>query len=111
MPEGAVRPVRVNQLWECRVLSGDSVHPATGPAAERWETTMRRLSGSVLAVLLLAAACSSADKEPEQAAAEGAPTLQAMVGTEEQPDAFEISLVDENGQPVTELTAGKYNVE
>jgi len=34
-----------------------------------------------------------------------------MVGTEQSPDAFEISLVDENGQPVTELPAGKYNIE
>jgi plastocyanin len=34
-----------------------------------------------------------------------------MVGTEESPDAFEISLVDEDGQPVTTLPAGEYNIE
>jgi plastocyanin len=65
-----------------------------------------------MAVLLLAAACSSAEETPAaQAPAEDAPTLRALVGTEESPDAFEISLVDEDGQPVTELSAGEYNVE
>jgi hypothetical protein len=72
---------------------------------------MRRSTGGVIAVLLLAAACGSADEEPVETRAEGAPTLRAMVGTEESPDAFEISLVDEDGQPVMELPAGEYNVE
>lgn len=72
---------------------------------------VRGAAGTVLAALLLAAACSSAEEEPEQAAAEGAPTLHAMVGTAESPDAFEISLVDEDGEPVTELPAGEYNIE
>ena len=72
---------------------------------------MRPLTGSVVAVLLLVAACGSADEEPVETRAEGAPTLQAMVGTEQSPDAFEISLVDEDGQPVTELPAGEYNIE
>jgi len=62
-------------------------------------------------VLLLVAACGSADEEPVETRAEGAPTLQALVGTEQSPDAFEISLVDEDGQPVTELPAGEYNIE
>ncbi len=69
-----------------------------------------RVAGAV-AVLLLAAACSSGGEDAEPAAAEGAPTLRALVGTEESPDAFEISLVDEDGQPVTELSAGEYNIE
>jgi hypothetical protein len=73
-------------------------------------TTMRP-AGAVLAVLLLTAACGSADEEPEATRAEGAPTLRAMVGTEDSPDAFEISLVDEDGEPVTELPAGEYNIE
>jgi plastocyanin len=73
---------------------------------------MRRPTGAVLAVLLLAAACGSEDETPEAAApAEDAPTLRGMVGTEESPDAFEISLVDENGEPVTTLPAGEYNIE
>ncbi len=75
---------------------------------------MTRSAAGALAVLLLAAACSSSPSEEEEAAAEpaaDAPTLQAMVGTEESPDAFEISLVDENGEPVTELPAGEYNIE
>ena len=73
---------------------------------------MRRSAASALAVLLLAAACSPAEEEDETPApAEGAPTLVGTVGTEESPDAFEITLVDEDGNPVTELPAGEYNVE
>jgi hypothetical protein len=71
---------------------------------------MKRSAGGALAVLLLATACSSAE-EPAVTEVEGAPTLRAMVGTEESPDAFEISLVDEDGAPVTELPAGEYNIE
>jgi hypothetical protein len=71
---------------------------------------MKRSAGGALAVLLLATACSSAE-EPPVTEVEGAPTLRAMVGTEESPDAFEISLVDEDGAPVTELPAGEYNIE
>ncbi|UOY03375.1 cupredoxin domain-containing protein [Blastococcus sp. PRF04-17] len=65
---------------------------------------------AVVAVLLLAG-CGGAEEEPETTAVEGAPTLTAMVGTEESPDAFEISLLDEDGEPVTELEAGEYNIE
>ena len=73
---------------------------------------MRRATGAVLAVLLLTAACGGGDEEPEAAApAEDAPTLQAMVGTEDSPDAFEITLLDEDGEPVTTLPAGEYNIE
>ena len=72
---------------------------------------MRRPTGAVLALLLLAAGCGSAEEEPTETRAEGAPTLRAMVGTEESPDAFEISLVDEDGELVTELSAGEYNIE
>lgn len=74
----------------------------------------RRSAGALVAVLLLATACgggSEDEAEPEPTAAEGAPTLRAMVGTEESPDAFEISLVDEDGEPVTELPAGEYTIE
>jgi hypothetical protein len=67
--------------------------------------------GAVAALVLLAAGCGSADEEPEATRAEGAPTLRALVGTEESPDAFEISLVDEDGEVVTELPAGEYNIE
>jgi hypothetical protein len=87
-------------------------HGTAGPAAEETGmTTTTRSAGAVLAVLLLTAACGSGDEEPEPTRAEGAPTLRAMVGTEESPDAFEISLVDEDGEPVTELEAGEYNIE
>jgi len=72
---------------------------------------MRGPLAPALALLLLTAACSSGDEEPEVTAAEGAPTLRATVGTEESPDAFEIALVDEDGEAVTELEAGEYNIE
>ena len=69
-----------------------------------------RSAGPALALLLLVAACGSGE-EPAETRAEGAPTLRAMVGTADSPDAFEISLVDEDGEPVTELPAGEYNIE
>jgi hypothetical protein len=74
---------------------------------------MRRSAASALAVLLLAAACSGGEEEEGEAPAEveGAPILVGTVGTEDSPDAFEITLVDEDGKPVTELPAGEYNVE
>jgi plastocyanin len=72
---------------------------------------MRRPLGTALAVLLLAVACGSGDEEPAVTRAEDAPTLRATVGTEESPDAFEIDLVDEDGETVTELEAGEYNIE
>jgi hypothetical protein len=74
---------------------------------------MRRFPAGTLAVLLLIAACGGPSEEEDAAPspAAGAPTLRAMVGTEESPDAFEISLVDEDGNPVTELPAGEYNIE
>jgi Copper binding proteins, plastocyanin/azurin family len=74
---------------------------------------MRRSAASALAVLLLAAACSGGEEEDGEAPAEveGAPILVGTVGTEDSPDAFEITLVDEDGKPVTALPAGEYNVE
>jgi hypothetical protein len=73
---------------------------------------MMRSTGAALAVLLLAVGCGSpAEEEDTATPVEGAPTLRATVGTEESPDAFEIALVDEDGEPVTELPAGEYNIE
>jgi hypothetical protein len=73
---------------------------------------MKRSIGVVLATLLLTAACGGPEEEePAAEPAAGAPTLRAMVGTEESPDAFEITLVDEDGNVVTDLPAGEYNVE
>ena len=73
---------------------------------------MKGSSASALAALLLLAACGSSEEANSSASpAEGAPTLQASVGTKESPDAFEIALLDENGNPVTELPAGEYNIE
>ena len=62
-------------------------------------------------MLVLTAACGPAEQDVTDTPVEGAPTLRASVGTEESPDAFEIALVDEDGNPVTELPAGEYNIE
>ncbi len=74
---------------------------------------MRGSAASALAVLLLAAACGSPAEEEDASGGPvaGAPTLRGLVGTEESPNDFEISLVDEEGNPVTELQAGEYNIE
>lgn len=72
---------------------------------------VRRVTSGVLGVLFLVAACGSDDAPPGDTPDADAPTLHAMVGTEESPDAFEISLLDEDGRPVTELPAGTYNIE
>ncbi len=73
---------------------------------------MKPMTGGALAVLfLLAAGCARENPNPPDTPVAGAPTLQATVGTEESPDAFEIALVDENGDPVTQLPAGEYNIE
>jgi plastocyanin len=72
---------------------------------------MKGSSASALAALLLLAACGSSEENAAVQPASDAPTLQASVGTKESPDAFEIALLDENGNPVTELPAGKYNIE
>jgi len=43
--------------------------------------------------------------------AAGAPTtLLAVVGTEEDPEAYEVALTDESGAPVTTLPAGDYSL-
>lgn len=51
------------------------------------------------------------DEAEDEAAAGAGTTLIGRVGTEEDPDAFEITLTDEAGEPVTELPAGDYIVE
>ena len=44
------------------------------------------------------------------APASGTTVLTGTVGTPEDPDAFEIALLDDSGQPVTSLPAGDYTV-
>lgn len=82
---------------------------------------MNRLAATATATavaLVLLTACGS-DSEPEAApAAPAAPAaeiepgavLLATVGTEDEPEAFEISFTDEAGNAVTELAAGSYTV-
>ena len=54
-------------------------------------------------------AASAPAESPDEPAAE-AQALTGTVGTEEDPDAFEITLTDESGEAVTELPAGDYTI-
>jgi plastocyanin len=82
----------------------------------------------VLALTAVTASCSGDDAEPESAGspapAASAPTaseepaaagntnvLIGTIGTPEDPDAFELSLTDSSGEPVTELPAGEYEIQ
>jgi plastocyanin len=47
---------------------------------------------------------------PSEAAAGEAQALTGTVGTQDDPDAFEITLTDASGQEVTELPAGDYSI-
>ena len=73
-----------------------------------------------IALTAMTASCGGGD-EPEPAAsapaesgssapAGDAQQLLATVGTEDDPDAFEISLTDASGEEVTELPAGDYSI-
>lgn len=55
---------------------------------------------------------SPTESESESApTAGGATVLMATVGTPDDPDAFEIALTDEAGEPVTTLPAGDYSIQ
>lgn len=79
---------------------------------------IRRPARALLATALIVglAACGGSD-EPDEVdgpvatgIAPGA-TLLGTVGTDENPDAFEIGLTDESGATVTTLPAGDYTVK
>ena len=75
----------------------------------------RHAVGIVVASLALLTACGSS--EPEEgadapaAAAGGSSVLIGTVGTPDDPEAFEIALTTQDGQPVTTLPAGDYTIE
>lgn len=88
----------------------------------------RALGAAIASLALFTAACGgTADDTVEPEAAEtaevgvateavasgdGEPTvLMGMVGTAEDPEAFEISLTDASGEPVTEVPAGDYVIQ
>lgn len=85
-----------------------------------------RTAAAALAAVLLSAACSSSEDvaAPPAAPSAGAPsaqppaaasapgaTLRATVGTEDDPEAYEIALTTADGEPVEELPAGSYRIE
>ena len=76
-----------------------------------------------VAIALTAMTASCGGDEPEPAASAPAPAgsgagapageaqvLTGTVGTEDDPDAFEITLTDASGEEVTELPAGDYSI-
>lgn len=87
----------------------------------------RALGGVVVSLMLLAGCSGGGGEEPvvptaeepgptaggaePQAAGGDATVLIGSVGTEDDPDAFVISLTDESGEPVTTLPAGDYTIE
>lgn len=87
----------------------------------------RALGAAIASFVLVTAACGGAADDPAAPAAEesteeategsavggtgGGTVLIGMVGTAEDPEAFEISLTDESGEPVSELPAGDYTIQ
>lgn len=74
-----------------------------------------RVLTTAAAAVLATTACSSAEPEgagpPGPPAAEVGATLLATVGLEDDPEAYEIALTTEDGEPVESLTAGDYTVQ
>lgn len=68
-----------------------------------------------LAALTTATACGGDDEPanpatPPAAAPEPGSVLLGTVGTPDEPDAFEIALTDEDGEPLTTIPAGEYTI-
>jgi plastocyanin len=84
----------------CSGSAEDTVESAAGEASEAAED---------------AAGEASEAAEPSEGtsgeASGGSTVLTAMVGTADDPEAFEITLMDESGEEVTELPAGDYTIE
>lgn len=96
-----------------RTCRGPGVRrPGTLPAI------VRTLAAAI--ALVASAACGSggvtaapASAAPATAAAPSGPvagTLRGVVGTADSPDAYEITLLDSAGRPVTRLAAGTYAI-
>lgn len=91
-------------LTACSGTAGETVDDAAGEATEAAEDVTEPTEEEP----------TDEESPSEDAAAggEGGSTvLIAMVGTEEDPEAFEISLTTEDGEPVTELPAGDYTIQ
>ena len=102
--------------------------PGRPPCPEEVIIVATRVCVATAALLMLLAACSSGDAAPaapaapEASAASAAPaagppsagvgaTLLATVGTEGDPEAFEIALTTRDGDDVTTLAAGEYTID
>lgn len=83
----------------------------TGCSGDEPEETVESATSEVSEDAESAAPDETEDEAGDEAAAGAGTTLIGLVGTEEDPDAFEITLTDEAGEPVTELPAGDYIIE
>lgn len=80
---------------------GGSEEPAASTASE----------SSAPAETPSSSSSSESSSSSSEAPAAGATVLTGTIGTPEDPDAFEIALLDESGQPVTSLPAGDYTIQ
>ena len=75
-----------------------------------------RARTSLIVVVLLATACGSPQAPPSagatqpQAQVQPGATLVGTVGTADEPEAYEIALTTEDGEPVDTVAAGTYTV-
>lgn len=70
-----------------------------------------RLATTATAAALLASiGCAAEPETPAAPAAEVGSTLLASVGTEDDPESFEITLTTEDGENVQALAAGDYTI-
>ena len=79
-------------------------------ATDEFDTAAPAESSSAPAAPSAAAAPSEAAAPTEAAADGGENVLTGTVGTEADPDAFEITLTDSSGAPVETLPAGEYTI-
>jgi plastocyanin len=97
----AVAVASIAVLSGCSGTAGETVESAAGEASEAAEDVTEP--------------SEPAEESPSEDAAAGgsaeSTVLIGTVGTEDDPEAFEISLTTEDGEEVTELPAGDYTIQ
>ncbi len=95
----AIAVASIAVLSGCSGTAGETVESAAGEASEAAEDVTDE----------------PAEESPSDDAAaggeQGSTVLIGTVGTEDDPEAFEISLTTEDGEEVTELPAGDYTIQ
>jgi hypothetical protein len=87
--------------------ASDDQESATSPAAP---TQAPSPAGSLPAEPTAAAPAPSAAAPAPSAGGTSVPLLEGAVGTEEDPESFELTLTDSSGAPVETLPAGAYDI-